>query len=95
MPVTAILLLTISFKTDRGETAFVRDNFLYADAQLKNMLGATGDAVTAFPRTINEKGKLVTTDMYDWTSGFFPGSLWYAYEYTRDSNLKKAAIQWT
>ena len=33
--------------------------------------------------------------IYDWTSGFFPGSLWYAYELTGDDNLKKDAIEYT
>jgi unsaturated chondroitin disaccharide hydrolase len=89
------LLLILSFRTDHKEASFVDDNFLYAAMQLKNMLKLTGEADTAFPRTINKKGKLVTTDMYDWTSGFFPGSLWYAYEYTKDTALQKAAIQWT
>ncbi len=31
----------------------------------------------------------------DWTSGFFPGSLWYAYEMTGDEKLKSRAIQYT
>lgn len=32
---------------------------------------------------------------YDWTSGFFPGSLWYAYELTGNDVLKAQAIQYT
>ena len=90
-----LLLVIFSFRTDHKETSFIKDNFLYANAQLKNMLKETGEADTAFPRTINKKGRLVTTSMYDWTSGFFPGNLWYAYEYTKDTALKNAAIQWT
>lgn len=31
----------------------------------------------------------------DWTSGFFPGSLWYAYELTGDEALKEAATRYT
>lgn len=31
----------------------------------------------------------------DWTSGFFPGSLWYAYELTGDERLKEEAIKYT
>ena len=92
---SVFLFLLFSFRTDHKENSFVRGNFLYADAQLKNMLKETGEASNAFPRTINKAGKLVTTDMYDWTSGFFPGNLWYAYEYTKDTVLKNAAIQWT
>lgn len=33
--------------------------------------------------------------IYDWTSGFFPGSLWYAYELTGDEELKAQAIKYT
>ena len=31
----------------------------------------------------------------DWTSGFFPGSLWYAYELTGNDSLKAQAIRFT
>lgn len=31
----------------------------------------------------------------NWVSGFFPGSLWYLYEYTLDSTLREAAWTWT
>lgn len=33
--------------------------------------------------------------VYDWTSGFFPGSLWYAYEMTGDKELKEDAMEYT
>ena len=33
--------------------------------------------------------------VYDWTSGFFPGSLWYAYELTGNDSLKAQAIRFT
>ena len=36
------------------------------------------------PRSTDVKGALVTSDISWWTSGFFPGSLWYIYEYTSD-----------
>lgn len=39
------------------------------------------------------KWKLATSE--DWTSGFYPGTLWYAYELTKDDSLRKWAVQWT
>lgn len=33
--------------------------------------------------------------VYDWTSGFFPGSLWFAYELTHDEQLKTQAKTYT
>lgn len=43
------------------------------------------------PRTIDEKGNLVTSDPAWWTSGFFPGTLWYIYEYTGDTTILNLA----
>ena len=33
--------------------------------------------------------------IYDWTSGFFPGSLWYVYEFTNDEAVKAEAVKFT
>lgn len=90
-----VALLLTAFRNDKKDTAFIKENFSYADKQLKNMLRATDKSKLAFPRTINKSGKLVTTSMYDWTPGFFPGSLWYAFEYGKDAEMKVAAQQWT
>ncbi len=40
-------------------------------------------------------GTLRTCNIYDWTSGFFPGSLWYAYELTGDKELAIEATRFT
>lgn len=47
------------------------------------------------PRTINKDGSLRTVDIYDWTSGFFSGNLWYMYELTKDEKWKKEAVKRT
>lgn len=48
------------------------------------------------PRAIppGEK-KWETTEIYSWTSGFFPGILWFLYDYTGNQQWKKDAIKWT
>lgn len=40
-------------------------------------------------------GKRRLCSVYDWTSGFYPGSLWYAYELVGNDSLKAWAIQYT
>lgn len=93
---TAILgLLVTAFKTDTREKDFIKENFSFADTQLSNMLKEVGSRKNAFPRTTDRNGQLVTTNMYDWTPGFFPGTLWYAYEYAHNATLKNEAIRWT
>jgi rhamnogalacturonyl hydrolase YesR len=48
------------------------------------------------PRTINrETGELVTSDSRWWTSGFFPGTLWYLYDYTNNDSIKELAEIYT
>lgn len=41
------------------------------------------------------EGKRRLCRIYDWTSGFFPGTLWYAYELTGNEELKNEAVQYT
>lgn len=47
---------------------------------------------TLLPRSIYPDGTLWTNTSDWWTSGFFPGSLWYLYEYSRDPVVKAIAI---
>ncbi len=46
------------------------------------------------PRTF-EHGKLVLVAPRDWTSGFFPGTMWYLYELTKNEKWKKEAQVYT
>ncbi len=56
-------------------------------------------AMEAFPADHMPKrfqnGKLVTIPPKDWCSGFFPGTLWYLYEYTKDPYFKEQATAFT
>ena len=48
-----------------------------------------------FPRSLDTLGNLVTSDSKWWCCGFFPGSLWYTYEYTGDERIKALAEKYT
>ncbi len=47
------------------------------------------------PRSLNADGSLNLVGIADWTCGFFPGTVWLAYEYTQDPALKEQAIKYT
>ena len=47
------------------------------------------------PRTIDAEGNLVKTDSKWWCCGFYPGSLWYTYEYTGNELMKSLAEKHT
>jgi rhamnogalacturonyl hydrolase YesR len=46
------------------------------------------------PRTV-ENGKLKMVGSGDWTSGFFPGELWFLYDYTKEQKWKTEAEKFT
>lgn len=59
-----------------------------------NILESAED-LSEFPRSIDDKGELLTTGIYSWTSGFFAGALWYIYELTSEEQWKEEAVKWT
>lgn len=62
---------------------------LYMAEQLKNE-----PDTACFPRSIKD-GKYRLEHPTDWTSGFYPGSMWLAYELTGDEALAKEARTYT
>lgn len=46
------------------------------------------------PRSF-DYGKVLFAGAKDWTCGFFPGSLWYMYEITKNDKFKKVADKYT
>ena len=85
-----------------GERAgdLINQDFAFAGQQLRyaltetenvrNSLGKTPEELPS-PRNIQSDGSLRLVRARDWCSGFFPGELWYMYEYTKDDFWKKKA----
>ena len=66
----------------------------FLESQIEDDLSDIADSLWQNPPA-ELLGKLRPCSIYDWTSGFFPGSLWYAYELTGDEELKQDAIYYT
>ncbi|NME68782.1 glycoside hydrolase family 88 protein [Flammeovirga aprica] len=67
----------------------------YCLAQAEKTL-ALVPADSLFPRTINKGSKEWRyVPVEDWTSGFFPGTLWYLYEYSKDKKWLTAADKYS
>lgn len=66
----------------------------FAAAQYQLMLSAHQD-ITTFPQSTKKDGSPDNRTSDWWCSGFFGGSLWYLYEYTKDNKWKIAADKWT
>lgn len=61
---------------------------------LKRSVIEVGDR-TKYPSYAKKDLKWKLETSKDWTSGFYPGTLWYAYELSNDVDFKKWAIEWT
>ncbi|HEX3167368.1 MAG TPA: glycoside hydrolase family 88 protein [Chitinophagaceae bacterium] len=73
--------------------------FADAEKQTKLMLQEISKAKLAnadlvSPKTLT-KGELKLVASRDWTSGFFPGELWFLYEYTGNNQWKQQAENFT
>lgn len=84
----------------------IKDSFDFAGQQLKyafTQIDSVNAAVSeeapkkklVSPRTIADDGSFKMVASRDWTSGFFPGELWYMYEYTQDDYWKQKAEDFT
>ncbi|WP_207535291.1 glycoside hydrolase family 88 protein [Desertivirga arenae] len=93
---TAALLQTAAF----AQKVNIRKAFDHAEKQTTVMLKEIQKAKDpskleiVSPRTL-EHGYLKLVASRDWTSGFFPGVLWFLYEYTGDSNWQTQAKKFT
>ena len=100
----AVLLITLFFtacseSNKKSESIELPDDYLSLGLersldQLKKAIEINSEA-GKFPRSTNSDGSLHAVDAYDWTSGFYPGLLWYAFETSGDSLFLKEAVKWT
>jgi len=91
-----LILATACVNKNTEKENFINENIEFASTQTDKMLQALGEPTGKnYPRTMKDNGELVVTNMYDWTPGFFPGSLWYLYELTGDAKWKDVAEKWT
>jgi rhamnogalacturonyl hydrolase YesR len=63
--------------------------------QSMTMAASLQDRPGTLPRTLDKNGALVTCTSQWWTSGFFPGILWYLYEYSKNDSVRRSAELFT
>lgn len=68
--------------------SLISSNMRFAVEQYKVLADSTPPDL--MPRTFHN-GRSVTSDTRWWCSGFYPGSLWYIYEYTKDAATRAEA----
>ena len=98
------LCVTAAFYACSPKESPVQSDFDFAGSQLRIAL-QTADSIRSAqgktlaelpsPRNIEPDGSMRLVDPTDWCSGFFPGELWYMYEYTGDDFWKQQAEAYT
>jgi rhamnogalacturonyl hydrolase YesR len=80
----------VAQKSQKDMEKLIHENMLFAANQYKLLARLTPK--DSMPRNfIAKENKLVASATDWWTSGFFPGSLWYIYEFTQDTAIKAEA----
>ncbi|MCH7397244.1 glycoside hydrolase family 88 protein [Belliella sp. DSM 107340] len=80
---------------EESNVDFVDQSFQAAKPLYSNLLKTTSGNFTDYPHAINPDGTIKYLQIDEWTGGFWPGILWYMYEYTEDDQWKQAALEWT
>lgn len=80
---------------DAKKINLVEENALFAAEQYGLLVAKIEDSIYIVnPKSIID-GKMKYIPPQEWTSGFFPGSLWYIYELTGDEKWKPLATKYT
>ena len=91
---TVSVIIAIFFSLAVFGQINVQKQFEFAAKQYQGMLASHPD-LTQSPQSTNPDGTPNNRTSDWWCSGFFPGSLWYLYEFTGDPIWKEAAERWT
>jgi unsaturated chondroitin disaccharide hydrolase len=86
------LLIITSCSGESSLNKIVDESLSFSVEQYSLMTDVMKEKPGLVPRTLDAEGNLVTAKPSWWTSGFYPGCLWYLYEYTNDPKLKEDAI---
>src|SRR5947207_7116329 len=97
--ISNLLLLLGCILTAHAQSSKLSAVFSDAEKQTTIMLqeipkARKGNADLVSPRTL-DKGELKMVASKDWTSGFFPGQLWFLYEYTGKLEWRQQAENFT
>ena len=86
----SMILIIFSCRNKPGNEApgFIDENVAFAASQYEKMVQAIEDSGKILNPKSYIDGKMKYIRPQEWTSGFFPGSLWYLYELTGDEKWK-------
>ena len=100
----SVAMSSLALVSCSPKTSVVESDFAFADSQLRLAIQCADSTRAAqnktlvelpSPRNIEPDSSMRLVPASDWCSGFFPGELWYMYEYTGDPFWKQQAETYT
>lgn len=95
LPVVFVVAWFFRCSPPEKETDFIADNVKFATEQYglqTEIIEKSGEVLN--PKSIID-GKMKYIRPQEWTSGFFPGSMWYLYELSGDEKWKSLGTKYT
>lgn len=91
LAIVTLFMLFSCQDTPKENNIDVDQILAHAEKQTARLLNMS-ETANEIPRTVTAEGEMHWTHKrFDWTEGFFPGTLWYLYENTEDETWKNAA----
>jgi unsaturated chondroitin disaccharide hydrolase len=90
-----LILFLGSCTREEPIASIINETLDFSIKQYSLMTSVMKDKEGQLPRTIDSDGKLRTENSRWWTSGFYPGCLWYLYEYSGDTKMRDEAMMMT
>lgn len=78
----------------KGMKKVVEEALDFSVKQSMSMFSEMQGQAGILPRSAKDS-KMITCESPWWTSGFYPGTLWYCYEYSHDPQVRAAAEEMT
>jgi len=93
--IAALFLLLSCSSGQESMDDLIKDHLDRSTKQYILMAESLMNQPEKLPRTTDSTGKLVTSEYNWWCSGYFPGSLWYLYEFNNDKQIQQVARNYT
>lgn len=91
----SVFLMILSCSREQTMTRIIDDSLAFSARQYNLMTDVMKEKEGQLPRTLDADGNLITANSRWWTSGFYPGCLWYLYEYSKDKEIADYARMMT
>ena len=91
----ALVLSSCANSNKSSSPNIIADNIAFAEKQIGHQVKIIEESGKVLnPRTVH-CNEIEYVPIEDWTSGFFPGTMWYMYELTGDEKWKTLGVKYT